>query len=73
MPALWHGKSASTDSASEGNSQFVIEGLPAGGNAFSGRIGATLLTDLGGFSLEYRLRKSPDQTRQSVEFRVRFK
>jgi len=55
------------------NSDFVVQGLPAEGNAFAGRIGSTLFTNFGAFTLEYRFRRSPAQTRQSVDFRVRLK
>jgi len=55
------------------NSQFLVQGLPADGNAVAGRIGATLFTNLGAYTLEYRFRRSTGQTRQSVDFRVRFK
>ena len=52
---------------------FVVEGLPLSGNAFSGRGGVTMMTKLGAWTLEYAYRRSPGQSRQSLDFRIRFK
>jgi hypothetical protein len=55
------------------NSSFKVDGLTVPGNTFIGRGGVTWRTWLGNLTFEYQLHKSPGQTRQTADLRVRFK
>jgi autotransporter-associated beta strand protein len=55
------------------NSSFKVDGLTVPGNTFIGRGGVTWRTWLGSLTFEYQLHKSPGQTRQTADLRVRFK
>jgi uncharacterized protein with beta-barrel porin domain len=52
---------------------FDVKGLPASGNAFLGRFGASFVTILGSVTTEYEYRKASGESRQSLDVRVRFK
>lgn len=55
------------------NSRFKVDGLTVPGNTFIGRGGVTWRTWLGNWTFEYQIHKSPGQTRQTADLRVRFK
>jgi uncharacterized protein with beta-barrel porin domain len=59
--------------AGAANSHFTIEGLPVPGNTYSGRLGSTFILRLGQLTAEYSFLHSPNETRQGLGLRFRFK
>ena len=55
------------------DSQFNVNGLPAPGNTFMAKGGVTFMSFIGSLTFEYEVKRAPDEHRQGLAIRARFK